>query len=157
MKGFIITLGFSLLFMQAYAQQDTLFSNKPLKVWVYGSDGKVTQGILAGTHKNTLLLRNAGSNASDISADKAGMLSIPYTEIETIKTRKRFGWLKGMGYGGAIGLAPIVAGEGGAYVALVAFPLGLATGALLGNSKKKHRINKNLELFENFSQNIRRG
>ena len=144
------------LFMQLLAQNTVNYSSKPPRIWVYGSDGKVTKAILAGTDENTLLLYTAGSKAADDSTRKAGMLRIPYTEIVTIKTRKKSGWLKGMGTGGAIGLAPVVAGEGGAYVALVAFPLGLVTGALIGISKKKHSINRNLELFNKFARKTRR-
>lgn len=48
--------------------------------------------------------------------------------------------LKGILIGGAIGLAPIVFGEGGAYVAVFSFPLGLIVGGIVGNNtRKKHK------------------
>ena len=49
------------------------------------------------------------------------------------------GALKGALIGGGIGLLPIVAGQGGGYVAIITFPVGLITGAIIGGtSKKKH-------------------
>ncbi len=59
---------------------------------------------------------------------------------KTPEERKKHYILRGMLIGGAIGIAPVVFGEGGAYVAVFSFPAGLITGAILGAAaKRRHR------------------
>ena len=54
--------------------------------------------------------------------------------------KKKHYILRGILIGGAIGIAPVAFGEGGAYVAVFSFPAGLITGAILGASaKRRHR------------------
>lgn len=75
-------------------------------------------------------------------------VAIAYSRIKHIKLKKKNGLLKGLLIGGAIGFAPAFFGEGGAYVALVAFPLGIITGAIVGStSGKKYAINGSYAAF----------
>lgn len=54
--------------------------------------------------------------------------------------RKKHYVVRGILIGGAIGILPVVFGEGGAYVSIITFPAGLITGAILGlKAKRKHR------------------
>ena len=54
--------------------------------------------------------------------------------------KKKHYILRGMLIGGAIGIAPVVFGQGGGYVAIFTFPTGLITGAILGASaRRRHR------------------
>ena len=71
------------------------------------------------------------------SANKT--ISIDYKNIRTIKTKKRGGLLKGVLIGGVIGFAPAFFGEGGGYVAIITFPVGLITGSIVGATSKEIR------------------
>ena len=79
---------------------------------------------------------------------KLDQVVIAWSQIQQIKLKKKNGLFKGVLIGGAIGFAPVIFGEVGAYVALVAFPLGIITGAIVGiTSGKKYTINGNYAAF----------
>ncbi|MEO7048300.1 MAG: hypothetical protein ABI091_23575 [Ferruginibacter sp.] len=73
---------------------------------------------------------------------------ITYLQARQIKLKKKNSLLKGLLIGGGIGFAPAFFGEGGAYVALLTFPIGIITGAIVGiTSGKKYFINGNYAAF----------
>jgi hypothetical protein len=81
---------------------------------------------------------------------------IAYSQIQKIKLKKQGGLLKGLAIGGGIGLAPIVFGQGGGFVAIFTFPLGIITGAIIGStSSKKYLVNGNYAAFNKMKKRIR--
>jgi hypothetical protein len=66
---------------------------------------------------------------------------VPYFKDEPAKKKKHY-ILKGILIGGAIGFAPIIFGEGGAYAAMITFPAGIITGAILGIRANKKYNNR---------------
>jgi hypothetical protein len=55
----------------------------------------------------------------------------------------------------AVGFAPVVFGQGGAFVATVSFPLGVIIGSIVGaTSKKKFIINGDLQAFQKFTGKV---
>lgn len=132
---------------QTYSEKN----QKPIRVWIYTTDAKMQKGILAGRTDSTLLLYQGSKKAYE-KQEAPHLADIHYKNITIIKTRSKLGFLKGMGIGAGIGIAPVVFGEGGAYVAVVSFPTGLITGTIIGaNSKKKHRINGDFAAFQKFT------
>jgi len=64
--------------------------------------------------------------------------------------------LQGLAIGGVIGLSPIVFGQGGAFVAILTFPVGIITGAIVGaTSSEKYFINGNYAAFNKMKKGIR--
>jgi hypothetical protein len=85
-----------------------------------------------------------------------------YPDISKIETHKKNGFLKGTLIGAGIGLAPVIVssifgeGEGGAYVSIITFPLGIITGAIIGGtSKKKFYINGEASKFHSFHKRMK--
>jgi hypothetical protein len=154
MKSKILLLWFMLFSLNLAAQNDTLVTKKPVNLWVHTSDGNMVKGKLAGRSGNNLLVNPRATEEQVIKGDDA-LERIPYHHITTIQTKKQKGlggMLKGMLIGGAIGFAPVIAGEGGAYVAVLAFPLGLITGAIVGGtSKKNYSINQSYQPYLRFT------
>lgn len=151
MKQPLIVLLLGVYSLTISAQTDTVRNQKPQWVWVYTTAGKMQKGILAGLTDSTLLLYQ-GSKKAFKKQEAPPLAGIHYKNITIIKTRSKLGFLKGMGIGAGIGIAPVLFGEGGAYVAVLSFPTGLITGSSIGvNSKKKHKINGDFTLFQNFA------
>ena len=133
------------------AQTDTIKIQKPVNVWIYTKESDIQRGVLTGGFANGLLIY-PGSMKDYLKQVRLQPVSISYENIGKIKTKRRGGILKGIGLGGAIGFAPVIAGEGGAYVALMAVPLGVVTGAIVGaTSKKKYVINGDAQAFRKFT------
>ena len=133
------------------AQTDTVRNQHPQYVWVYTTGGKMQKGILAG-HTDSALLLYQGSKRAYKKQEVPALASINYKNITIIKTRIKAGFLKGLGIGAGIGIAPVFFGEGGAYVAALSFPTGLITGSSIGfNTKKKHKINGDFTVFRKFT------
>jgi hypothetical protein len=81
---------------------------------------------------------------------------IAYSQIQKIKLKKQGRLLKGLAIGGVIGLSPIVFGQGGAFVAILTFPVGIITGAIVGaTSSEKYFINGNYAAFNKMKKGIR--
>lgn len=133
------------------AQADAVKNQTPLYVWVYTTDGKMQKGILAGRTDSAILLFR-GRRKDFKKQETPPLEKVHYTDITIIKTRSKLGFLKGMGIGAGIGIAPALFGEGGAYVAIISFPTGLITGSSIGaTSKKKHKINGDFAAFRKFT------
>jgi hypothetical protein len=135
-------------------QSDTLVTKKPVNIWVYTSAGNIVEGKLAGRSGKNLLVYPKAMKKQKANMDYT-VERIPYQNITTIQTKKQQwhgGMLKGMLIGGGLGFAPVFGGEAGAYVALLAFPIGLITGAIVGGtSKKKYRIHGNYQPYRGFT------
>ncbi len=153
MKRIIQLLCVMLLSLNTAAQNDTLITKKPVNIWVYSTDGNMVKGVLAGRSGDNLLVYT-GKMKRQNTKEQYTLERIPYHNITTIKTKKPNGLLKGLLIGAGIGLAPIVGGQGGAYAAILTFPLGIITGAIVGGtSKKKSRIDKDYKAFLDFTNN----
>jgi hypothetical protein len=154
MKKMIQLLWFMLFSLNIAAQNDTLVTKKPVNIWVYTADGNIVEGKLAGRSGNNLLVYPRVMKKQKAKEEFA-LKRIPYQNITSIQTKKQQGlggMLKGMLIGGGIGFAPVIAGEGGAYVAVLAFPIGIITGAIVGGtSKKNYSINRNYQSYLNFT------
>ena len=119
-------------------------------------DNKELQGVLTGYSATTVQVYAGTINELKKDASPRSQ-SISYENIDLIKTKKPKGLLKGLLIGGAIGLFPIVFGEGGAYVAIISFPIGIITGTIIGaTSKKKYLINGDQEAFKKFTVKLKR-
>ncbi|WP_152267992.1 hypothetical protein [Agriterribacter humi] len=151
MKQLLIVLLLGVYSLTISAQTDTIRNQKPQWVWVYTTGGKMQKGILAGRTDSALLLYQ-GSKKAYKKQEAPPLAGIHYKNITIIKTRSKLGFLKGMGIGAGIGIAPVLFGEGGAYVAVVSFPTGLIAGSSIGfNAKKKNKINGDFAAFRGFA------
>ena len=151
MKKLLQALSFLLLSLTVLAQQDTLVTKKPFITWVYTKQGNMVKGVLAGRSGSDLLLYPGSLKEKKKNIDYP-FVRIPFGNITTIKTKKPNGLIKGLLIGGGIGFAPVIFGEGGAYVAIIAFPLGIVTGTLIcATSKKKFSLNGDYRLFLSFT------
>ena len=151
MKQLLIVLLLGVYSVTISAQTDTIRNQKPQWVWVYTTGGKMQKGILAGRTDSALLLYQ-GSKKAYKKQEAPPLAGIHYKNITIIKTRSKLGFLKGMGIGAGIGIAPVLFGEGGAYVAVVSFPTGLIAGSSIGfNAKKKNKINGDFAAFRGFA------
>ena len=151
MKQLLIVLLLGVYSVTISAQTDTIRNQKPQWVWVYTTGGKMQKGILAGRTDSALLLYQ-GSKKAYKKQEAPPLAGIHYKNITIIKTRSKLGFLKGMGIGAGIGIAPALFGEGGAYVAVVSFPTGLIAGSSIGfNAKKKNKINGDFAAFRGFA------
>ena len=154
MKSKVSLLWLMLFSLNLAAQNDTLVTRKPVNIWVHTSDGNLVKGKLAGRSGNHLLVN---TRATEMQGVRGGytLERIPYQHITIIRTKKQQGFggmLTGMLIGGAIGFAPVLGGEAGAYVAVLAFPVGLITGAIVGGTSKKHyRINQSYQPYLRFT------
>jgi len=135
------------------AQSELIKVQKPLKAWVSLKEDTLHKGLLTGFSATDLQIY-PGSKNEFINHKSADLTTINYKDINIVRTKKPGvgGIIKGMAIGGLIGLVPVVFGEGGAYVAIVSFPVGIVTGAIVGaTSKKKYTINGNLTSFQKFT------
>lgn len=146
---FVLFIGFTL--SKISAQTDMVKNKKTDWVWIYTSDNKMEKGILAGRTDSALLLFR-GRRKDFRKQETPPLEKVNFTNITIIKTRSKFGFLKGLGIGGAIGFVPALFGEGGAYVAVLSFPTGLIAGSSIGvNTKKKYKINGDFAAFQKFA------
>jgi hypothetical protein len=96
-------------------------------------------------------LLTAVSDSVLLIDESNGTSGIAYYNIDKIKTRKKGSTLKGLGIGAGIGIIPAFFGEGGAYAAVITFPVGIITGTIIGaTSKKKYTINGSATSFAHF-------
>jgi hypothetical protein len=140
-----------LLPVKMFAQQDTLVTEKPVTISIYTKQGNKLTGILAGRSGEELLLY-PGTWKEKKNNTAYQLVRIHYSSINTIKTKRPNGFVKGLLIGGTVGAAPLLFGEGGAYVAVASLPTGLLTGGIIGaSSKKKYTINGEYPAFLAFT------
>lgn len=133
------------------AQTGITKTKKPVRIWVYTGENKEEKGVLVGASDSTLFIYPGNMSAywKDTSSQ---LVNINYEKIHIIKVKKNGGFSKGLWIGAGIGLLPLVFGQGGAYVAIFTFPLGIITGSVIGaTAKKKYEINRDLQPFARFT------
>ena len=161
MKKIFISF-FTLFFLSASAQNDiTLKSFPKHKIWLYTSQGNMLKGVLVSTSDSSVNIF-PGKFSEWNSHPKTTAINESYLNINNIKTHKKGGLIKGMLIGAGIGLAPVLLssafgqGEGGAYVSIITFPIGIITGAIIGStSKKKFFIDGDASRFHSFHKRIK--
>jgi len=131
-------------------------SRLPLPVYLNTVDERSMAGTIQSISDSAIIFSaKPGSKQGE-----ANNMEISYTNIRQIKIRNKNGILKGFFYGTGIGLLPAIGGaiigkgEGGAYVSVITFPLGVITGTLIGTSRKKFNINGNASSFSDFKKRI---
>ena len=135
------------------AQSEFTKVRKPLKAWISLKEDSLRKGLLTGFSTTDLEIY-PGSKDEFKNHKSADLTTINYKNIDIIRVKKpgAGGIIKGIAIGGLIGLLPVLFGEGGAYVAIISFPLGIITGAIVGaTSKKKYAIDGNLSSFQKFT------
>jgi hypothetical protein len=126
--------------------------DKLLNIWIYTEEQTEQKGVLIGASDSALFIYSGSITAYGKEASPP-LINMRYDDIRTIKIKKRGAFLKGLLIGGGIGLSPAFFGQGGAYAAVVTFPLGIIVGSIIGaTSKKKYEINDNLETFAKFTR-----
>ena len=123
---------------------------------MFNASGQVSPAFVENNSEayRTLQDLEKGSVSPDSSRSinqNKGYSSSAFTQQDKIatgtKTHKKGGLLKGALIGGGIGLLPLAigsifgesTGQGGAYISIVTFPVGIIAGAIIGaTSKKKH-------------------
>jgi len=151
MKKIVQAFPILLLSLTVLAQQDTLITEKSVITWVYTKQGNMLKGVLAGRSGSYLLLYPGSLKEKKKNIDYQ-LVRISFENITITKTKKPNGLVKGQLLGGSIGFAPVIFGEGGAYVAIITFPLGVVAGILIGaTSKKKYLINGDYTSFLSFT------
>lgn len=154
MKQVLLIVFIAIISSKIPAQTEMVKNKKPDWVWVYTMDGKMQKGILAGRTDSSLFLFQ-GRRKDFRKQETPPLEEVHYKNITSIKTRSKFGFLKGLGIGGSIGFVPALFGEGGAYVAVLTFPTGLIAGSSIGfNTKKKNKINGDFATFQKFISRV---
>ena len=121
---------------------DTLFK-RPVSVIIKSMDGSTHPYQVAGRSGNDLLVfENPGP------PDK--LERIPFNSIEYIRARRQKP-VQTILISLGIGLLPLVAGQGGAYVALATFPISLIVGIVLAGSKRKYSVHGRFDSFRRFT------
>jgi hypothetical protein len=145
------------------AQNDHTLNPAPKhKIWVSTTQGDIIKGTLVDVSDSSVKIF-PGKFSEWNNHSKISVINESYSNISNIKTQKKGGLIRGMLIGTAIGISPVLVGslfgpsigEGGAYVSIVAFPVGIITGAILGcTSKKKFLINEEASRFDSFRKRI---
>lgn len=128
----------------------------------------MVDGILTRTNDTSVFVYR-GSFREWKQQKTSPTMAISYSSINRIQTKKRHGMLKGALIGAGIGILPVfldaiftpkgkaMSAEGGAYVSLVAVPLGTLVGGLIGaTSKKKFQIAGDETKFQQFRKKIKK-
>ena len=136
------------------AQNESGKPHRPTYVWVYTKENRIQKGFLTGFSDKDLILY--AGNENELKKEKSPQLiSFNYENIDVVRAKKRGGLLSGFLIGAAIGLTPIVFGQGGAFVAVVTVPLGAIIGTIVGvTAKKKYMIHGDLTAFEKFKHKV---
>ncbi len=124
--------------------QEPASSLSPRRIWVSANQGDITKGLLVAASDSTLNIFQ-GKHGDWNKQSGAQVLTLFYSDINGIKIKRKGGLIKGLGIGAGICLLPVIigsifgksTGEGGAYVSLVAVPVGIITGAIIGSTSKK--------------------
>jgi hypothetical protein len=134
------------------AQTGITKTKKPSKIWIYTEENTEQEGVLAGATDSVLFIYpgSMGAYRKEASPQLKG---INYKNIHNIKIKKEGEFSKGLLIGAGIGLFPLVFGQGGAYVAIFTFPLGIITGSVIGaTSRKKYEIKGDPQAFAKFTR-----
>ncbi len=125
---------------------DTLF-RKVVKSKLTLTNGEVHDLYLHGRSGNDLLVSKEADRRNDLQR-------INYSQIESIRM-KRLAPLQTLLIAIVIGLAPIVAGQGGAYVAILSFPLSIIISVILAVSKRTYKLHGRLDKFEKITSKLK--
>ncbi len=157
------------LAVHANAQIDSSFSAKSRHhITIYTQNGDAMYGILMRTNDSSVFIYPG--NFREWKQQKTFPIALtPYYTINKIHTKKRNGIIKGVLIGAGIGIIPVFldaiftpkggvkSGEGGAYVSLVAVPLGTLVGGIFGaTSKKKFQIGADNTKFQQFRKKVKK-
>jgi hypothetical protein len=97
---------FAFIFLSASAPNDSTRQVSPKhKIWVYGSDGSVTQGILISTTDSSLKIF-PGKFGEWNKHSKNSVIDQSCLNISKIETHKKNGLIRGTLIGAGIGLSP---------------------------------------------------
>ena len=142
MKKIFIS-SFILFFLNASAQNDFNFKSSPkYKIWLYNGQENLTNGFLVSTSDSTAKIFT-GKLSEWRSSSKISVTDQFYSNIDHIKIHKKGGLIKGVLIGAGIvfylvgSLFGPSIGEGGAYVSIIAFPIGIITGAIIGSTSRE--------------------
>jgi len=150
MKKLLIVLLLVVIAVCGISQTTAVKDQKAAMIWVYTKQGSLQKGVWHSSTDTSLSIYQ-GSMNEYLNKKSHELASINYENISMIKIKKHGGLLKGLLIGAGIGLAPIVFGQGGAFVAFISFPVGIITGTIVGiTSKKKYIINGDLHAFQKF-------
>jgi hypothetical protein len=123
---------------------------------VTSTDSKIQKGVMIQLNDSSIVLYPGNWQKFYNEKIIQDSVAITYSHIQQIKLKKRGGLVKGLAIGGVIGLSPIVFGQGGAFVAILSFPVGIITGAIVGaTSSKKYFINGNYVVFHKMEKRVK--
>ena len=137
-------------------------STKPrFKITLFTISGNRIKGVLLKTSSDNVSLY-PGKFAHWKRRESIAPITTPVESIREIHLKKRNGLLKGALIGIGIGISPVLIssafgrGEGGAYISIVALPLGLILGSIIGiTSKKKYTISGNRDQLARLSTKLK--
>lgn len=133
------------LVLTASAQNDSALRPVPKEnIWMFTTGGDLVKGILINTTDSPVSIFPGKPSKWD-RRSKILVANQSYLNIANIRTRKKGALLKGLLIGGGVGLLPVLlgslfgtsAGQGGAYVSIITFPVGIITGSIIGSTSKK--------------------
>ncbi|HVE61780.1 MAG TPA: hypothetical protein VNA26_08170 [Chitinophagaceae bacterium] len=169
MRKFIFLFYLTFFTIYANSQDDTIFSAKPRhSIKIFTLNSNTSDGILMRTNDSSVFVYPG--NFREWKQQKTFPIAItPYYNINKIQTKKRGGLIQGILIGAGIGIMPIFldaiftpkggvrSAEGGAYVSIVAVPLGILVGGIVGgSSKKKFQIEGNETKFQRFISKVKK-
>jgi len=166
-KNIQLILLYPLITTCVNAQVNITFTSTPRHtITIYTLNNNAKDGILTQT-SDTAVFIYPGNFREWKQRKKIPINVTPFTIIEKIETKQKGvkKVIKGMLIGAGIGLAPVLVGsifgpstaEGGAYVSLVAVPLGTIVGAVIGaTSKKRFQIRGDKIKFQRFRNKVKK-
>jgi len=142
-KNFFISF-FTFLILNASAQTDFTIKDRPKKIWLYTDHGNLIKGVLIGTSDSFVNIFPAKFKEYN-NTSKISIVRVSYFDINRLKIHKKNGLINGMLLGAGAGILPVLVGsifgpsigQGDAYVSIVAVPLGIITGAIIGSLPKE--------------------
>ena len=151
------------------AQVDTNPVSRPRHtIKVTTLDNRTIGGILRQTNDTSIFVY-PGSFRQWNRKIAIPTTAISYSTINKIQTKKRHGIIKGVLIGAGIGILPVIvdaiftpkgkakSAEGGAYISILAVPLGTSIGGVIGaTSKKRFSIQGDQTKFHEFRKKTRK-
>jgi hypothetical protein len=143
-KSLFINL-FALFILSASAQNNNALRHIPKHtIWITTNEGNVIKGVLISTSDSSVEIY-PGKKSEYGKQLNISTVKLSYLNIAEIQIRKKNALLNGLLIGAGFGLAPVLmgpifgksTGEGGAYVSIIAFPLGIITGVITGIASRK--------------------
>lgn len=158
-------VSFLLIVSISLAQKRPEYNERPrYKVSLQTIDEKMVKGLLIEIKDSSIIVFPGNSNRIG-SEEMSRVENINYAQIQQFTLKHRNGLINGMGIGAGIGILPALVGgifgpstgEGGAYVSVITFPLGLITGTIIGaTSHKKFNLHGDFSQFHNFKKRVRK-